>query len=318
MMKMSRSSIKQGLLPPVNTLYTDYRAELYIAGLIDRGLSIDSIKMLRKGKAQRGKAKEVDSVSWEYAQDELVEYLSVYVNKRDLYDSLPEGLFHDSSISERKKGKVGIINMIRKSREEEFHARFFFKPFEMAIDRMLISAQLYEQCLEKRDVHKEFIRLLHNDWKVLRNIPLDKALFILTFLSQRYRISEVEQISQILSVILDCSVSIQQESKLVDFEDENRWHLGDGRLGLTTFIGGKLTDNFPVFNIRLEGLHRKYWKLINPDNSAHLQLQRILDLFFPADAEVILTFKVASQEASFTLSDKLEHAPLLGFTTLLS
>ena len=317
-MKRYKPLSGQDTLPLVNSLYTNYRAELYVAGLIDRGLSLDSIRVLRKGKSQRGNAKEVDQVSWEYAQDEMLEYLSVYVNKRDLYDSLPEGLFHNPSVSEKKRGKTGIVDMIRKAREEEFHARFFFKPFEMAIDRMLISVQLYEQCLEKRDVHKEFIRLLHNDWKILRNIPLDKALFILAFLSQRYRILEAEHIAQILSVFLGCSVHIQQESKLIDFEDETQWNLGDGRLGLTTFIGGKLTDNFSVFNVQIEGLPRKHWKLINSDSSVHLQFQNVLEIFLPADAEIFLTFKAIQEEAYFTLSDNPEQAPLLGFTTLLS
>ncbi|WP_373845864.1 type VI secretion system baseplate subunit TssG [Bacteroides heparinolyticus] len=317
-MKRYKSPSGQNTLPLVNSLYTNYKTEVYVSGLIERGVPIDRIRILRKGKSHRGHAKEVDRASWEHTQDGLEEHLCIYVHKRDLYDSLPEGLFHSLSISERKKGKTGIVNMIRKAREEEFHARFFFKPFEMAIDRMLVSAQLYEQCLEKRDMHREFICLLDNDWKILRNMPLDKALFILNFLPQSYRVVETRQIAQILSVFLDCSVCVEQEQKIMTFKDENRWHLGDGRLGLSTFMGGTLTDSFSVFNVRVEGLLRRHCGLIHEDNPARIQLHRILDLFLPADAEVCLTFKIAKQEGNFTLSDHSNEVPLLGFTTLLS
>lgn len=316
-MKTGKSPLERHSLPPTNSLYTNYKAEVYASRLIERGVPIDNVRILRQGKSQRGNAKEIDRVAWEYAHDELVEYLNIYVHKRDLYDSLPEGLFH-APISERKTGKVGIVNMIRRARQEEFNARFFFKPFEMAIDRMLVSAQLYEQCLEKRDVHEEFIRLLYADWKILRNMPLEKALFTLNFLSQSYRIATADQIARILSVFLDCTVRIEKEYRAITFEDGNQWLMGRGRLGLTTFLGGALTDSFVVFNIYIEHLSRRHQDLIRLDSPARGQLQNILELFLPADAEVFLFFSISTQEANFVLSDIPEEAPLLGFTTVFT
>lgn len=316
---------KNKTFPPINgvcstnnTLYTDFKAELVASGLIESGLSIDSLRILRKGKALRGKAKEIDQISWENSEHTFSDFLNVYIHKRDLYESLPEGLFHQGVTSENKKGKTNVLESIKRNRQEEFNARYFFKPFEISIDRMLVSAQLYERRLEKREKYSEFIHLLTSDWDFLQAMPLHKALFILNFLFQSHRITSAEQISQILSVFLDCQVVMKKKNNMFCIPDDAKWKLGDkAQLGLTTFIGGGITDSFPVVNVRLNNLQRKHKELLSIESPAYKQLLSLLDLFLPADVELVLSMRSVSEETSFLLSDKQEETPILGLTTVL-
>lgn len=301
-----------------NTLYTDFKAELVASGLVESGISMDTLRILRKGKALRGKAKEIDQISWENSEHTFSEFLNIHIHKRDLYESLPEGLFHQGTTSENKRGKMSVLESIKQNKQEEFNARYFFKPFEISIDRMLVSAQLYERRLEKREKHSEFIHLLTADWKILQTMPLHKALFILNFLSQSHRITSPEQISQILSVFLDCQVVIEQTCSTIFIPDDTKWKLGDdARLGLTTFMGGGITDCFPVVNVRLNNLQRKHKELLSAESPAYKQFISLLDLFLPADVELVLSMKSVSEETSFLLSDRQEEVPILGLTTVL-
>jgi len=299
-----------------NTLDTDYKAEFLAASLLQQGASPDEVRIIRLGRQKGGKS--VDRIVREYSSDELIDYQTIYVRKRDLYDSLPEALFHRNLLPEEKKGKQGVLDSMKKGGRETFNARFFFKPFEMAIDRMAVMAHLYELRLTKKDRYDDFVHLLDSHWAFLRDIPLEKALFLVHFLSQSFRLKTPLQVEKVLSVYLDCEVKITLEMKSITIADESIWSLGKGRLGMTTFMSGGMTDVFPMAMVHINGLPRKYKSLLFPSSSAYCQLLKILDLFLPADAELSIHINVSGEDACFVLSDNLEHIPLLGFTTVLS
>lgn len=302
--------------PVGNSLSTDYKAELMAAGLIESGTPADEVRIIRMGRRTGGKS--ISKIAREYSHDEFVNYLNLYVVKRDLYESLPEGLFHHNQMPEGKKGKRAVLDAMKKGKQESFNARFFFRPFEITMDRMLILAYLYEWRLEKRDKHGEFIRLLDSHWSFLKNMSLDKALFVAHFLSQSYRMTTSSQIANVLSVCLDCDVSISLRQEQMTIRDEEKWSLGQGRLGMSTTMGGGITDTFSVVEVEIEGLSRKYKNLLFSDSLAYKQFLHIVDLFLPADAELRVHIKAAQEAAIFVLSEEDENAPVLGFTTVLS
>ncbi|MDO4230152.1 MAG: type VI secretion system baseplate subunit TssG [Capnocytophaga sp.] len=298
-----------------NTLYTNYKAEVFACGMIQDGLSRDKVRIIRKGKAKRSVSKEVEKIVYEEANKANI--YTIYIHKRDLYDSLPKGLFHDAGISNKKQQKSAILKSIEKGREEEFNARYFFKPFEMFLDYILIGAQLYERQLEKPQTHPEFVNLFVHNWKFLKGVPLDKALFLLNFLSQSHRITNNEEIAQILSYFLECDVRIENSFEVVNMRTPHQWRLGEGNLGQSSFIGGVFVDTLPVVLIKITNLPQKHRDLIYTKSTARKQLHILLDLFIPADAQLNVRIEGRKQESLFALASDAEPSAILGFSTIL-
>lgn len=300
-----------------NSLYTDYRAEFVAASLIEHGLDADEVRVIRKGLAKGGK--NIDKIVWEKSLDKFTKYLNIYSRKRDLYESLPEGLFHKRMDISDKKDKQTVIDYIRQERQAALSASMFFKPFEMSIDRFLVEAYLYEMRLEKRDKHDDFIRMFGSVWQELRELPLDKALFTVSCLSQAYRLTKPEEIAEILSVLLDCGVEIDLTYRELTLKTEHcGWMLGGPRLGVTTVLGGEVTDCYPVMNVRIDSLPMKHKELMFENSKAYRKLREIMDLFVPADTELKININVAKEGMDFKLTDECASSPLLGYSTILS
>lgn len=299
-----------------NTLYTDYRAEFVAACLIENGFDPEEIRIIREGMSKGGK--NIDKIVWENSFDRFSKYLTIYTKKRDLYESLPEGIFHKRMDLNDKKNKDAVIEYIRHERQVAMSASFFFRPFEMSIDRLLVEANLYEIRMEKRDKHDDFVRLFESVWQMLQGMPLEKSLFVVSFLSQAYRLTKPEQIAEILSVFLDCEVDIDLSYKQLTLTtDQCDWKLGVNRLGVSTVIGGGVTDCFPVMNVRINSLPSKYKDLMFENTAAYSNLIDIMELFVPADTELNININVAKDGIAFLLADG-ESAPILGYSTILS
>lgn len=300
-----------------NTLNTDYRAEFVAACLIENGFDPDEVRLIRNGLTKVGK--NIDKIVWENSPDRFSQYLSIYYRKRNMYESLPEGLFHKRMDISDKKDKQDVIDYIRQERQVALSASSFFRPFEMSIDRFLVDANLYEMRMEKRDKHDEFIQLLVSVWQVLQGLPLDKALFAVSLLSQAYRLTQPKQMAEILSVFFDCEVDIDLSYKCMTFStDYCDWNLGVCALGVSTVLGGEMTDCFPVMNVRIDSLPPQYRDLLFENTSAYRTFMDIMDLFVPADTELNININVAKDGLAFLLTDDGGAAPLLGYSTVLS
>ncbi|ATA90326.1 hypothetical protein CAPN001_14980 [Capnocytophaga stomatis] len=300
-----------------NTLYTNYKAEVFASVMVEKGIEKDKIRIIRKGKALRGAYKEVDSITYEDTENDT--YYAIHTHRRDLYDSLPKGLFHSNvtNFSNKKQLKDRILKSIEIGRQEEKNARFFFKPFEFHIDRMFITTQLYERRLEKPHLHSDFINLFVHDWEFLKEIPLEKALFVLNFLSQSYRITSGEQIAHILSFFLECDVTLENTIKTQNISTSYQWKLGTEPLGETSFIGGSFASTYPSVSVCISGLPSKYKELIYPESSIRKQFRSLLDLFIPADAQLDLQIRGNEQETTFSLASEQGGNSILGFSTRL-
>lgn len=301
------------IVPDKNTLYTDFRAEFVASSLIENGFSPNEVRIIREGMARGGK--NIDKIVRKETPDQFSNYLDIYSRKRNLYESLPEGLFHKRMDITDKKNKQTLIDYIKKEREVASTASMFFSPFEMTIDRFLVEANRYEMRLEKREIYGDFIRLFSSLTPTLRELPLDKSLFIVSLLSQTYRLTQSEQLAEILSVVLECDVKISLSYEQMTIGAERcGWQLGENRLNVLTVLGDELQNCFPVMNVWIESLPSQYKELVFEDSLAHQQLMNIMDLFVPADTEINLNINVAKEGLEFLLID---NETLLGYSTIL-
>lgn len=299
-----------------NTLYTDFRAEFVAACLIENGYNAEEIRIIREGMSKGGK--NIDKIVWEKSLDKFTKYLTLYSRKRNLYESLPEGIFHRRMDIDDKKNKETVIDYFKQERQKALSASYFFRPFEISIDRFLVDANLYEMRLDKPEKHDDFIRMFDSLLPISQKLPLEKSLFAVSLFSQVYRLTKPEHIAEILSVFLNCEVKLTLEYQQMTLRaDKCDWQLGENRLNVSTVLGGEISDCFPVMNVRIDSLPPQYKDLLFEKSAAYRQFMEIMDLFVPADTEIKISINVANDGLEFLLSDN-ESAPLLGYSTILS
>lgn len=143
-------------LASINSLDTDYLAEIIAATLIEEGVSPDDIQIIRLGDSRMKVGKDIESIRMEYSpDDEINDCLRIYVNREGLYDVLPEGVFFLGIDLLDSTDIKKVVNQVRQYRKEEMEIRKFFSVFEDEIDRTLVQMQL----LERRVDRKMFIRI---------------------------------------------------------------------------------------------------------------------------------------------------------------
>ena len=86
---------------------TDFKAEVVASGLKEAGYDAERTLIFRRGDIRRGFSKDIHDIHPEYSHYDLTDYLYLYVNRRSLYDELPEGIFHKNLYQSEKISKIG-------------------------------------------------------------------------------------------------------------------------------------------------------------------------------------------------------------------
>ena len=134
MKKVDMQNVQEHL-QHVNTLDTDFLAEVIIAALIEQGVEYSDIQIVRTGESRACIDKDIESAELLYKPDnEMSDYLRVYVNRQGVYDILPEGLFFDGRQLPVDDIET-MVQRIRENRSKEKNIRKFFSLYENEIDQ---------------------------------------------------------------------------------------------------------------------------------------------------------------------------------------
>lgn len=301
----------------INTIKSDFKAEVVVAGLIRQGYDPERTIIVRKGASRRGYSKDVDHVHTEFSQQDLTDYLHIEVNRQGVYDILPEGLFHQSS-SGRKKTKADILQEIQAHRNEEFFARRFFCPFEISVDQVLVHAQLYERKLDKRNINRNFVDIFSSYWPVIRLLPLKQAvLFMDAIPILRNVVNDFKMGGKILSVAMDMPVRIARGARTVVENDLSQtFMLGKVRLGVDWVLGNRCENGDDNVLIEIGPIQANQIESLMGGRSGAQVLDALIKLIIPCDREVEIKYNIARQDAKFvlTMGKQMSH---LGVNTYL-
>ena len=175
----------KGLLPP-NTMDTDFKAELYGALLSEAGFDTAQIMMVRDGNNLSNVSKDIRSVKHRnHAGMAEGAYIELKTNRRGIYDSLPEGLFHEALFPGKVKDLGLILEEMQQHRNEEFFIRRFFSLLESEVDREGIQAQLLELRYDKKNKYSDYAKLFAACWPVIHILSGQGALLFIKFISIR-------------------------------------------------------------------------------------------------------------------------------------
>ena len=312
-----QNSIK-GKIPAVNTLETDFRAEVIAAGLIATGKEADRTLIVRQRGHKRHVSKDIGRIENDYSVYDMMEYLYIYTNRFGIYDSLPEGIFHQSQQTRKQKTKDDIIRQIRSNRNEEFFARRFFQPFEMVFDKLLVAAQQYEQKFDKAYFHSNLTEIFEDQWDILRHLTLGQALLFIRIIPVIAEVSQSKDLCQkVMAIILGFEVTIHEGKKSwTKLETRDRGKLGQWKLGYNSIVGNAAESDDRDLIITVGPLKPQEMKLFESGKVNDLILKELIDIVLPFDRNKQIKYRISKEESKFRLSGKT-HKAYLGINTTL-
>lgn len=302
-----------------NTLETDFKAEVVASGLKEKGYDPERTLIIRQGDSRRGFSKDIDCIHTEYSQYDMTDYLHICVNRKSIYDELPEGIFHRNIYYKDKHSKGEVLDEIRIHREEEYFVRRFFKPFEIVIDQMLVNFQHKERRFDKMNVHEDYIGIFAGTWPVLNLLPLKQAVMFIKMLPFLETITNsLDKISQIMSILLDVPVSVKRGSKSHTVVSEDIIPgLGECMLGETMILGNSFDDGYYRILVEIGPISAKRVEFFIEGSKGQSILKILNGMLLPADKEIEIRYIIEQDDATFKLSDE-ENISYLGINTYLS
>lgn len=314
----TKSSTRKEKVRAVNTLGTDFRAEVIAAGLIATGNAADKTMIIRQRGDKRHVSKDIDRIENDYSVYDMMEYLYIYTNRFGIYDSLPEGIFHQPNHVKKQKTKDDIIHEIRGYRDQEFFARRYFQPFEMVFDKLLVGAQEYEQKFDKAYFHSNLSEIFEDQWDILKHLTLAQALLFIRIIPVIAEVSESKNLSEkVMSIVLGFEVTINEGQKSwMKLEPQDRVKLGQWKLGNNSILGNSVESDDQDLIVTVGPLSPLEMKLFESGKSNDLILKKLIDIVLPFDRNKQIKYRISKEESKFRLSGKT-HKAYLGINTTL-
>lgn len=304
----------------VNGTETDYKAEVIVAGLLERGLSPENIYIIREGNAARGYSKDIAYLRTEHFFRRQLKYLEMRVNRQGFYDMLPEGIFHKMKTNPFQKDITGVIEEMEKQRKEEQVAKMFFHPFEVSASNALVNAQLFERKIDKKRTNRNFVNIFSRYWPVLSLLPLDKAILFIEIISVVADIGhKLEFSAQIITALLDIPVEIRMGNKPRERVAKGTIPKLKGmRLGCGSIIGKTYEEEHENIIVRLGPMASEQIVYYNKNSKGRKIMSYLADSLLPADRNVYFQYIPLPQEARCIISSDKSKASVLGVNSFIN
>ena len=302
-----------------NNTDTDYKAEVIAAGLLEKGVPVEQVCILRQGDLERNFSKDISSIKVEY-QLQGTEYLAIFTNRSGFYDNLPERLFHYSSGAPFRKSKEEILEDMERHRMEEKRVREFFRPFEVAINSTLIDIQLVERKIDKKQSNRNFVDMFGVYWPVLKLLPLERAILCMEVITILADVTPTLKFAaEVMALLLDVPVDIRvMKNFAIKVGRRHLPVLGSMKLGVDMILGNTFDDGIGDISIRLGPMSDDKISYYCKSQEGCEILNYLRDMLLPADRISHVKFVSTPEEARWVISNNRTKASQLGVNSFLS
>lgn len=288
----------------VNSLSTDYLSEAIIASLIEKGIDVNSIKIVRVGNARSSVGKDIERIclepDWENEDNDCIK---IYVNREGLYDILPEGIFFQGNAKMDSEDIKIVVEQIKKQRREENDIRKFFSVFENEIDLILVQTQLLERKIDRNSTHPDFAKIFTEFWPIINLMTLKQSVLFMRIIPIIHRIrGNNKSIEKALTLLI--GLPIQVKSIIKEKKATQMYKLGECRLEGNMVIGNTMYDGLHDMQVIVNEIPQNRIAEFLKNGKSFQIIRKMIDMLFPADMEVEIKLNAKQSEASFQLSNK--------------
>lgn len=298
----------------VRKLRNDIRAEVVAADLFSEGLPADHLIAMHGGQHKRAYRRDIDDISCESYRSRQ-RYLVLRLNRDSIYDSLPQGLFHQQKAPADGGSLSSMLDDYRRGKEEEREARAFFTPFEneFFIQKTAIEALEIEllTCFAKNRFDSSFLEMLDIDPDLPGHL-ISKLISLLPYADQIA--GNIPLAAQCLELILGEKVSYEKKPCIP--AEASLLHFDLPRLGIDFILGEEVDPDLFFIEFSIGPVKKEDVPLYLEGGINRKFLKNFFGFFIAAELEVRTTIKTTEQEEQFSMGEEPGVA-LLGYTTTL-
>lgn len=304
-----------------NELFTDYKAIVHAADLIERRIvDIDQIEVIPIGADKRAFAKDIEESEVYYSEKRRQTRIRITTNREGFYDMLPEGLFHRPPTGSAGMDEESMIKDIKDRREEEKQARLFFTPFDAEINQVRIMTELYENMLDKKTTYSDLSQIFEFGWDEFNLLNKEQSIIWMHLLPEiQQKRNDINFVSKVLTALFNLPISIVNATANivpVKIADELQVQLGSGALGIDTIIGDSFIPDHESFNINIGPTSPQELIKFIPNQKNRTILDMAIDYLMPVSAEINVELLTATDFQQTILSTDSESA-YLGYTVYI-
>ncbi len=280
----------------------DIRAEVLMAELVEMGLDPKRIFIQPIGIFRRFYQKDVVKVDFTYSDLNKIELVHISVNREGLYDSLPEGLFHQPRERNSYKSKDLMKEEVKVHRQEEKNARNFFKPLE----REFYNQRIYLEQQEREALLDFSNELIKKFWDLPKGLNSKQTNILLYILPAASRIVGNLKLTELcLTAILEAPVRLKIGTCPVhQAKDDDCSVLGQGILGVNNILGAEFIDGVPAVKLTIGPISPKEVSLYLPSGRQKKLLDWISGYFIPIEWDIETHIEVDNNELIFELNSE--------------
>jgi type VI secretion system protein ImpH len=330
-MKKTEKEIKsklEKLIKTIRTLPIDAKVEIILADLDDE--LYEQSMVVPIGLFHRNYHKDIDVAEESEFENHL---LQLKINRESLYDSLPEGLFHQPIRHKKgEKTKEEILQEIREQKDREKATRKFFLPIEQELYRSRIAIELEEKkyFINPRNIKEH--RVFQDFWDIpdfldyrqicnmVYLLPIAHQIvgnFALTELCFESILQDPIAIKNSYPLSYEIPTPLNEESGQ---EEEMGIALGDVSLGEDFVLNAHFyKETIPSILINIGPIEANEVKLYAkstvknaPNGEKREVLEYLINNFFPYDADANINIIINEPEGYFCrMSDDTEASDVV-------
>lgn len=261
----------------------DVRVEALVSVLAELNDLGSEVLLRPNGGFARNYSKDIEQIIGSYGNQLQLAQNIVELNRKGIFDGLPEGLFHQSESSKPFRSITEIKDLITKNKEQEEDARKFFWPF----DHELISMSTAIEFNEKNQIANVLSTAQNNGLKKFWSVPSFLAgntqgkLLMLLPLSNRIS-SKLSLIQDAFEILLEMPVEIEKSFEVVKSKLENApQRMEDFVLGVNSILGNTIHITQAILTIRIGPIGQKEAGRFAPGEYNWKKLNCLIDYFVP-------------------------------------
>jgi len=287
------------VIKELKTVFSDIKAEAIILEL-QKSTELNEADFLVKNKGAFNRAYKRDTIKY----DSLDEKLVLNLSRNGIYDTLPEGVFHEND-----ENGDSYHSLRKKKKQEEEDARLLFTPLENEFFNQLLKVEEKEKSLYDNfyDLNSDF--LLHF-WNLKEEKQEANKYFLklVRLLPYSHKIAGNERLMALsLEQVLEEKVTFKKSftSEKVYLKNSEK------KLGVNFVTDSGYSEiSTPLYKVTIGPIKNVQAFFDNKEILSFLEV--FYSYFIPLEFKVSTTF-VSTTNQSFVLNEK--ESPIMGVST---
>ena len=155
--------------------YTDFKAEVTAAEMVELGIPDDQVIILLLGAMKRSARKDIQSIEEELSVYDRKEYVVIKTPKEGIYDMLPEGLFHHPSATNQRNRRKRLLRSSNSGKKKNRMPGSFSFPLRQRSITSVYNWPFMKTASTNAPITTNWYPSLHDHWEIFQYLDKRQA-----------------------------------------------------------------------------------------------------------------------------------------------